>query len=90
MNHPLRYRGNDPAVYEAAVLKLFRKYPPLRSQFSITIYEQGKISGRDMLTHQWAADASSIHAKAKQMAMTIVAECERFSGRPIKGLKLDF
>jgi hypothetical protein len=28
MNHPLRYRGNDPAVYETALVKLFRKYPP--------------------------------------------------------------
>jgi hypothetical protein len=25
MTHPIRYRGNNAAVYEAALLKLFRK-----------------------------------------------------------------
>ena len=27
MNHPMRYLGNDPGAYEAALLDLFRKYP---------------------------------------------------------------
>jgi hypothetical protein len=90
MNHPLPYRGNDPAIYEAALLKLFRKYPPSRLQFSITIYEQGKLSGKDMLIHQWPAAAKTIQEHAKQMAETIVAECKRLTGRPIKGLMLDF
>jgi hypothetical protein len=90
MTHPIRYRGNDPAVYEAALLKLFRKYPPSSSEFSITIYERGKLSGRGKLTHQWLASSKSIQAKAKQMAETIVAESKYFSRDDIKGFMFDF
>jgi hypothetical protein len=90
MNHPLRYRGNDPAVYETALVKLFRKYPPARPGLSITIYERGQMSGREVSTHRWLPGAKSIQAKAKQIARTVLEECERLSGRPIKGIRLDF
>jgi hypothetical protein len=90
MTHPIRYRGNNAAVYEAALLKLFRKHPPSRSEFSITIYERGKLSGRGKLTHQWLASSKSIQAKAKQMAETIVAESKYFSRDDIKGFMFDF
>jgi hypothetical protein len=90
MTHPIRYRGNNAAVYEAALLKLFRKHPPSRSEFSITIYERGDLSGRGKITHQWLASSKSIQAKAKQMAGTIVSESKYFSERDIKGFMFDF
>lgn len=90
MNHPMRYHGNDPGAYEAALLDLFRKYPPSLSEFSITLHETGKISGRGKLTQPWPASVKTVPEKAKRMAETIVAECKRLSGRAIKGITLDF
>jgi hypothetical protein len=50
MSHPVRYLGNDPAAYEAVLLRIFQKYPPARPEFSITIYKAGKMGGEDKIT----------------------------------------
>ena len=52
MKHDLGYLGNDPAVYEAALLPLFQKYPPTGTEFSITIHEKGKIGGEYRSHHR--------------------------------------
>jgi hypothetical protein len=90
MTHHLRYLGDDPNLYEAALLKLFQKHPPSRKEFSVTIHEAGKLGGTYTSTRLWPASAKSVHERARLAAHEIVGRCKRLVGSVFKDIMLDF
>jgi hypothetical protein len=89
MRHHLPYFGDDAALYNIVLLKLFQKYPPPSSGFSITILETGKAGGAFTSRYR-PPDMKSIHETAKLVAGKIAGECKSHTGRAFKGVALDF
>jgi hypothetical protein len=89
MRHHLPYFGDDAGVYSIVLLKLFQKYPPPSSEFSITIHETGK-AGAVYTSIYRPPGTKSIHETAKLVAHKIVAEYKSHVGQVFKGVTLDF
>ena len=89
MKHYLPYFGGDAALYNIVLLKLFQKYPPPSSEFSITIHEAGKAGG-DYTSRYPAPATKSIPETAKLVAHKIAGECKSHGGQVFKGVTLDF
>ena len=89
MRHHLPCFGDDAALYNIVLLKLFQKYPPPSSQFSITIHETGR-AGSAYTSIYRPPGKKSIHETAKLVAHKIVAEYRSHVGQVFKGVTLDF
>jgi hypothetical protein len=89
VKHFLRYLGDDAPTYEAALLKLFQKYPPPPSGVAFTLHEAGKVGGT-YTVHEVLPPGSKTADIAKLVAHKIVAECKSHAGRVFKGVTLDF
>jgi hypothetical protein len=89
MRHHLPYFGDDAALYNMVLLKLFQKYPPPSSEFSITIHETGKTGGTYTSTYR-PPGTKSIRETAKLVAHKIVGEYKSHVGQVFKGVTLDF
>jgi hypothetical protein len=89
MKHHLPYLEEDAAIYKMILLKLFQKYPPRSSGFSITIHEAGRAGG-DYRSRYRPAGTESIPETATLVAHKIVGEYKSHVGRVFKGVTLDF
>jgi hypothetical protein len=89
MKHHLPYLGDDPAPYETALLKLFKKYPPSPLGGWITIHEAGTAGGNYTSRYR-SPGTKSIHEIARLLAHKIVGKYKVLVGRVFKGVTLDF
>jgi hypothetical protein len=89
MRHHLPCFGDDAALCNIVLLKLFQKYPPPSSEFSITIHETGKAGGGYTSRYR-PFGTQSIHETAKLVARKIAGECKSHGGQVFKGVTLDF
>ncbi len=87
MEHRLLF-GNE-AYYEAAILDIFKKYPPMSSMVSITLHEAGKAGGAYTVHEAWPPGKSAADI-AKLVAHKIVGEYKSHVGQVFKGITLDF
>jgi hypothetical protein len=88
MKYRLPYLGDD-TVYVIVLLKLFQKYPPPSSEFSITIHEAGKVGSGYTSTYRPPA-TKSIPETAKLVAHNIMGEYKSHAEQVFKGVTLDF
>jgi hypothetical protein len=88
MKYRLPYLGDD-TVYVIVLLKLFQKYPPPSSEFSITIHEAGK-AGSGYTSRYRPPAIRSIPETAKLVAHNIMGEYRSHAEQVFKGVTLDF
>jgi hypothetical protein len=88
MKYRLPYLGDD-TVYVMVLLKLFQKYPPPSSEFSITIHKAGQAGG-DYTSKYRPPATKSVPETAKLVAHNIVGEYKSHAEQVFKGVTLDF
>ena len=91
MKHFLSYLGDDAALYEAALLNLFQRYPPSASAsvVSITIHRKGKAGGNYTATKAWPPGSKNPYEIAKFIAENIVTECKPLAGMTLDGVTIE-
>jgi hypothetical protein len=88
MKHRLLVR--DAGGYEAAVLGILQKHPPISSVVSITLHEAGSRNASYTVQQSWRMDSMSLADIAKLVARTIMDEGSDNPGKVFDGVTLDF
>jgi hypothetical protein len=80
----------DASDYEAAVLGILEKHPPISSVVSITLQEAGRRNAFYTVQQSWRMDSMSLSDIAKLVARTIREEYSDNPGKVFDGVTLDF